>query len=92
MTAYEYLCERQKFLPASREVQSLGRAVSKGEIKRWLQNKAVLINGRRPDWKDEISFPIFELIFWPNSDKNRTTYVQDWAVDQDEDLLLESRV
>ena len=90
MTAYEYLVSVQQFLPASREVQSLGRPVSKGEIKRWLQNKAVLINGQRPDWKDEIQFPLFELIFWPNSPQNRTTYIQDWAVDQDEDILLET--
>jgi len=91
MTAYEYLCSVQRFLPASREVKNLGGLVGKSEIKRWLENKAVLINGRRPAWKDMISFPIFELVFFPNS-PSRTTYIQDWSVDREENILLETRL
>tara|TARA_B100000700_G_scaffold331341_1_gene463284 strand:+ start:154 stop:369 length:216 start_codon:yes stop_codon:yes gene_type:complete len=47
-----------------------GKATN-SELKRWLQNKAIIINGERPNFNDEISFPIRELILFPK--KNRIT-------------------
>ena len=45
---------------------------TKSEVKRWLKNKAVIINGKRPKSNDEIKFPITELVYFSNS-KRRTT-------------------
>ena len=43
------------------------------EIKRWLKNSAVVINGEKPKPNDEIVFPINELVFFPKG-KRKTTY------------------
>lgn len=48
---------------------------SNSERRRWLMSKSVVINGVRPDWKDEIEFPITELVFFPKSEKKRCTMV-----------------
>jgi hypothetical protein len=48
---------------------------SNSDRRRWLQNKAILINGARSNWDDEIEFPVTELVFFPNSDKKRCTFV-----------------
>lgn len=45
---------------------------SGSEVRRWLKNKAVLINGQTPGPEDEVSFPINQLIFFPKS-KRKTT-------------------
>lgn len=47
---------------------------SNSERKRWLQNKAVVINGIRPNWDDEIEFPVTQLVFFPKSDKRTTMF------------------
>jgi len=46
---------------------------SNGDLKRWLNNKAITINGYTPDVDDHISYPVKELIFFPKSKKRRTT-------------------
>jgi hypothetical protein len=45
---------------------------SKGERRRWLLNRAVIINGTRPGPDDEVYFPITELIFFPSSPRKCT--------------------
>lgn len=47
---------------------------SNAEIRRWLDQKAVIINGVRPTSKQEIEFPIEQLIFFPKSNR-RTTVI-----------------
>lgn len=48
---------------------------SNSERRRWLQNKAVVINGKTAGPDDEIEFPVTQLIFFPNSEKRRCTMV-----------------
>jgi len=45
---------------------------SNSERRRWLQNKSVIINGTKPNWNDEIDFPVEELIFFPKSNRRVT--------------------
>jgi len=46
---------------------------SKSEQRRWLQNKAVVINGVKPGPDDEIQFPVTSLIFFQKSIERRCT-------------------
>jgi hypothetical protein len=42
------------------------------EIRRWLDQKSVIINGMRPRAKEVVEFPITELVFFPKG-KRKTT-------------------
>lgn len=46
---------------------------SNGERRRWLLNKAVVINGLTPGPDDVIVFPITQLVFFPKSKERRCT-------------------
>ena len=59
---------------------------SKGERQRLLLNKAVVINGKRPGPKDEVTLPIYELIFFPNGQR-KCTMIYESKVDQTESIL-----
>jgi len=79
MTAFEYL-KAFPYLPVSivrghKQGLYFGRPAN-AEIKRWLLNRAVIINGTRPAPHDEITFPIKELIFFPGG-KRITTMVKE---------------
>lgn len=52
-------------------VERTGKATN-SEKRRWLQNKAVIINGERPGPDDSITYPITELVFFPKG-KRKTT-------------------
>ena len=45
---------------------------SNGEKRRWLQNHSIIINGEKPNWDDEVSFPITQLVFFPKSNRRCT--------------------
>lgn len=47
-----------------------GKATN-SELKRWLQNKAIEINGKRPNWNDPVEFPITQMVLFPK--KSRVT-------------------
>lgn len=51
-----------------------GRAqfASKSEKRRWITQKAVLVNGEHLDIDDEINFPVFSVVLFPKG-KNKTT-------------------
>ena len=92
MTAFEFLC-RIRHIPCidfwshPKGAGSVRTSVcSKGERRRLLINKAVIINGARPGPTEEIQFPIDELIFFPNS-KNRCTMIYESSVDKTESIL-----
>lgn len=38
---------------------------SNSELKRWLQDKAVLVNGEPLGWDEDMDFPIFSLVLFP---------------------------
>jgi hypothetical protein len=70
MQAWKFLCS----LPHVPMQFNGNQAVvaSNSEKRRWLQNRSVIINGVKPDWKDEICFPVTELVFFPKSNRRTT--------------------
>ena len=69
MTAWEYLRELNEYCSfMSRE--RTGKATN-SELKRWLQNQSVLLNGRRIKWNEQVDFPVYELVLFPK--KSRVT-------------------
>lgn len=65
MNAFDYL----KTLPR----QWLPRKPSNSELFRWLRNKSVMINNEYPKPKDELSFPIKNIVFF-KGEKRVTFY------------------
>jgi hypothetical protein len=49
--------------------------MSNGELRRHIQQGAVLVNGERVTPQEEIDFPVFSLVFFPKSAARRTTLV-----------------
>jgi hypothetical protein len=47
----------------TREGPRVGDA-SASELKRWLQNGAVIVNGEKIAWDEEIDFPIFSFVLF----------------------------
>jgi hypothetical protein len=72
MTAFEFLkyYKGHGYLPMS--VERPCTEATNSEMKRWLKNSAVIINGKKPNVNDEIEFPITELVFFPKG-KRKTT-------------------
>ena len=48
---------------------------SKSEIKRWLNQSSVLINGKKPKAEEEVEFPVAELVFFPKSKTRKTSVI-----------------
>jgi len=53
----------------TREGKRVG-AVSNSELKRWCQNKALVINGEPVAFDELVDFPIFSVVLFP---KNKIT-------------------
>jgi hypothetical protein len=53
----------------TREGKKVG-AVSNSELKRWCQNKSVIINGKPVAWDAPVDYPIKSFVLFP---KNRIT-------------------
>ena len=49
--------------------------MSNGELKRHIVQGGVLINGEKVGFEEPINFPVFSLVFFPNSNNRRTTIV-----------------
>lgn len=47
---------------------------SGSELRRWLDQGAVIINGKTPKAAEEVEFPIEQLVFFPKA-KRRTTVI-----------------
>lgn len=65
MTAWEWLIDINKschFMSRERT----GRA-SNSELKRWIQNKALIINGEPMEWNEEIDFTIVSVVLFPKN-------------------------
>ena len=67
MNAWEFLIDLNKVCNfQTREGKKFGTA-SNSELKRWCQNKAIVINGVRVNWDQEINFPINSFILLPKN-------------------------
>ena len=67
MNAWKFLIELHSVCHfQTKEKTKVGRA-SNSELKRWLQNKAVIVNGEPLLPDEEMDFPIFSLILFPNN-------------------------
>jgi hypothetical protein len=73
MNAMQYLNSLRPAIPFSAEKPCL--LMSNGELRRHVLQGAVLINGETITPEEEIDFPVFSLVFFPNSTKRRTTIV-----------------
>lgn len=72
MTLIDFLTKRLSHLPMS--VEQPCSIPTRSEVKRWIKNKSVIINGEKNhDVNEEVDFEIFTLIFFPKG-KRRTTY------------------
>lgn len=49
------------------------KVASNSEVRRWCKEKAVLINTESVAWDEPVDFPVFSIVFFPNSNKRRTT-------------------
>jgi hypothetical protein len=78
MTAFEFLKELHTVCHfQTREGRKVGKA-SSNELKRWFDNGAVVINGKRVGWRNEVAFPITSMVLFP---KNPVTlaYLDTWV-------------
>jgi len=70
MIAWQFLRELHSACSfQTKEGRKVGKA-SSSELKRWIQNKALLINGESVEWNEELDFPIFSVVLFP---KHRVT-------------------
>ena len=69
-TAWTFLRELHSICHFQTRERGTGTA-SASELKRWLQNKAIRINGETVDWDEIIDFPIFSVVLFPK--KGRVT-------------------
>jgi hypothetical protein len=72
MNVLSFLNTLRPAIPFSIEKPCL--LASNGEIRRWCQNSAVIMNGERVAWDEEVDFPVFSLVFFPKGNR-RTTIV-----------------
>ena len=49
------------------------RIASNSELRRWIQQGAILFNGERMEPNEPIDFPLNSVILFPKSDKKRIT-------------------
>jgi hypothetical protein len=75
----QYLNGLRPALPLSREKpitkEKPASPPSNGELRRWIRDGSVVINGER--WQPEEEMPpmVWSLIFFPKSAKSRTTLI-----------------
>lgn len=48
---------------------------SNSELRRWMANGSVLVNSEKVVWDEPVDFPVFSIVFFPKSDKRKTTIV-----------------
>ena len=73
MNALQWLNSLRPALPMS--IETHGKLMSNGELKRHMQQRGVLVNGEKVTPDEQIDFPVFSLVFFPKSANHRTTLV-----------------
>ena len=69
-TALEFIISMKPCVPMSQEREG---PASNSEIRRWLDQSAIQINGKKPKSKEIIEFPVTQLVYFPKSNKSRAT-------------------
>ena len=73
MTCYEWLLDLHKVCQfQTKEGKKVGRA-SNSELKRWIQNSALHINGARVAPDDLIPVEMVSVVLFPKNQERRTT-------------------
>lgn len=79
MTILQWLNSLRPAIPYSAEKpkDADGRCVlmSNGELRRQAAQGAILINGERFSVDEPMDFPVFSLVFFPRSERRRTTVI-----------------
>lgn len=70
-TALEFVLSMKPAIPMSKEKPCT--LASNSEIRRWLRDKSVIINGKKPGPDELVDFPVTQLVFFPKSAKSRCT-------------------
>jgi hypothetical protein len=52
----------------TKEGKKVGK-VSNSELKRWIQNKAFVINGETVEWNEPIDFNVFSVVLFPKNQR-----------------------
>jgi hypothetical protein len=73
MTAWDFLREISGKCCGFFSTEKLGKRASYGELRRWLQNRSVRINGVLPDFRDNITFPVLDMVLFPKSANRKNT-------------------
>lgn len=74
MKALEFMLDLHKVCHfQTKEGKRVGLA-SNGEIRRWIQARAVLFNNEPVDLFEEIDFPIFSLVLFPRAESRITLF------------------
>jgi len=63
--AYTYLARVAASIGGFQSKERPGNMASNSEIRRWLTNHSVVINGQTPGPKDLITYPVLELVLYP---------------------------
>ncbi len=67
MNAWQFLIDLHSVCHfQSREGKKAGKA-SNSELKRWLQNNAVICNGEPLLWDEEMDFKIYSFVLFPRN-------------------------
>lgn len=70
MKAWEFIRDLHSVCKfQTREGKKVGVA-SASELKRWIMNRALIVNGEHVAWNEEMDFPIISVVLFP---KNRIT-------------------
>lgn len=69
MIAWQYMMDLNEVCSFMSRERS-GKATN-SELKRWLQNQSVVLNGRRIRWDEDVDFPVNQLVLFPK--KRKTT-------------------
>lgn len=64
MNVLTFLNSLRPALPMS--IEQKCKVASNSEVRRWCNDKAVLINTEPVSWDEPVDFPVFSIVFFPN--------------------------
>ncbi len=73
--AHEFLKNFFTLHPQARPLrpEKGGIPASNSDLRRWLENHSILVNGDKPGPADLVALPVTELVFFPKNPKTRIT-------------------